>query len=267
MKQLFKPLPHLSPVRALLVRFLMLPNFLLTRAEGLERLPSTKGPFIFAFNHNNSAEALMVPIFFIYHLGGHTISFVIDWMYGRVPVLGNMMEMIEPVYVYTKRSPLRWIESSRPVRTAENTAQRCCRKIAAGRSLGIFPEGKRNPNPGTLGRARSGIGHIALESGVPVIPVGIDFPLRREKGRIPVLGRTIIRIGSPMDFTGSSEEYRSLSAKGGEETLQRNRLAMDVTHAVMRRLSDLSGKEYHSSSAIAATTLHQPQTGERLCQV
>ena len=267
MKQLFKPLPHLSPMRALLVKLLMLPNFLLMPAEGMEHLPSTRGPFIFAFNHNNSAEALMVPIFFIYHLGGHTISFVIDWMYGRVPVLGRMMDMIEPVYVYTKRSPLRWIESSRPVRTAENTAQRCCRKIAAGRSIGIFPEGTRNPDPETLGRARSGIGHIALESGVKVIPVGIDFPLRREKGRIPVFGRTILRVGSPMDFTNCSEEYRSLSGKGSEKAQQRNRLAMEVTHSVMRSLSGLSGKECHESQIFAATTHHQPQTGERLCQV
>jgi len=209
----------------------------------------------------------MVPIFFIYHLGGHTISFVIDWMYGRLPVLGSIMDMIEPVYVYTKRSPIRWIESSRPVRTAENTAQRCCRKIAAGRSIGIFPEGKRNRNPDTLSRARSGIGHIALESGVEVIPVGIDFPLRREKGRIPVFGRTIIRIGNPMDFSGYSEEYRSLTGKGCEEAQQRNRLAMKVTHTVMSRLSDLSGKGYRPVEEFAATAHHQPQTREKLCQL
>ncbi|TCD48441.1 lysophospholipid acyltransferase family protein [Chlorobium sp. N1] len=244
MKDYFRPLPRLSPMRALLLRLLMLPNFLLLKAEGLQNLPRDGRPCIFAFNHNNSAEALMVPIFFIYHMGGHTISFVIDWMYGRVPVLGRLMEMIDPVYVYNKRSSLRWIESSRPVRTAEDTIERCCRKIRSGRSIGIFPEGRRNRDAGTLAKGKIGIGHIALSTGAPIIPVGIDFPLRMKKGRIPVLGRTIVRVGEPIELSPQSEAYLAATKAVPRSAQRRGELATNLTHAVMHRLAALSGKRY-----------------------
>ncbi|ABB24112.1 lysophospholipid acyltransferase family protein [Pelodictyon luteolum] len=261
MKDYFRPLPRLSPMRALLLRLLMLPNFFLLKAEGLGNLPGDGRPYIFAFNHNNSAEALMVPIFFIYHMGGRTISFVIDWMYGRVPVLGKLMGMIDPVYVYNKRSTLSWIESSRPVRMAEDTVERCCRKIASGRSIGIFPEGRRNRNADALAKGKSGIGHIALTTGAPVIPVGIDFPLRIQKGRIPILGRTIIRVGTPIDFTLQSEAYRAVKKEEQGGVQRRAALANEVTHRVMHCLADLSGKRYQGPMPNEHHALYQQPYG------
>lgn len=261
MKRYFRPLPELSPERALLLRFLMLPNFLLLRAEGLGNLPSDGRPCIFAFNHNNSAEALMVPIFFIYHMGGRTVSFVIDWMYGRLPVLGKLMGMIDPVYVYNKRSSLSWIESRRPVRLAEDTVERCCRKIESGRSIGIFPEGRRNRSADTLARPKSGIGHIALTTGAPVIPVGIDFPLRMKRGRIPVLGRTIVRVGEPIDLSRQSEAYRAATKEAAGSAQRRAALANDVTHAVMHRLAALSGKRYPGPRPNEEFSSHQQPFG------
>jgi 1-acyl-sn-glycerol-3-phosphate acyltransferase len=243
----FKPIPLLSRGRAFLLRVLMLPNFLLITACGLENLSMKESPRIYAFNHNNSLEALMVPVFLIYHLGGRTISFVIDWMYGKIPVLGQLMNMIDPVYVYNKRSTLPWIEASRPAMPIADTVERCAQKLRAGQCIGIFPEGKRNKDPETLVRGKPGIGHIALQTGAAVVPIGIDFNCRSAKRKIPMIGRTIIRIGKPLHFYRQSEAYLALFAdshRNHSEYDTCNQLAACVTHEIMLNLAALSGKQY-----------------------
>jgi 1-acyl-sn-glycerol-3-phosphate acyltransferase len=228
----------------------MLPNFLLTRAYGVENLSGAESATIYVFNHNNSLEALMVPALLMYHLGGTSISFVIDWMYGKVPILGSLMNMIDPVYVYHKRSTLSWIEAIRPQAPVADTIERCSEKLRAGRSIGIFPEGTRNRNPETLVKGKPGVGHIAMQSGAPVVPVGIDFNCRIAKGKIPVLGRTIVRIGRPVIFPQQSEEYRALMSSSSVCSRQHSelsRIAAEVTHEIMLGLAELSGKRYEES--------------------
>ena len=271
-ERFFKPLPLLSLGRALLLRFLMIPNFLLTKAYGLEHLSCSGTARIYAFNHNNSLEALMVPVLLMYHLGGRIISFVIDWMYGKDPVLGTLMEMTDPIYVYHKRSPLFWIEASRPSDPVAYTVERCTSRLISGRSIGIFPEGKRNRNPEHLLRGKPGIGHIALKTGAEVVPVGIDFNCRIKKGKIPVLGRTIVRIGPPLSFHIQCKAYQALIAETsgtGNITPRLNKLAADVTHEIMLSLSELSGKQYGEpcsvkKASITETTINRK---EHLCPV
>ncbi len=243
----FKPLPLLSPGRALLLRILMLPNYFFIKAHGLENLAGAQNPRIYAFNHNNSAEAVMVPVFLFYQLGGCMMTFVVDWMYGKLPVLGALLKMSDPVYVYNKRSTIRWIEAQRPRPASRNTVELCCEKIQAGRSIGIFPEGRRNRNPETLERAKPGIGHIALQSGVEVVPVGIDFRSRITKRKIPAFGRIILRIGAPLRFAQHASLYRALMADQARSTTAReaqNCLAAEATRTIMLSLARLSGKRY-----------------------
>ena len=271
-ERLFKPLPFLSRGRAYLLRVLMLPNFLLTRVYGLENLAGDEGARIYAFNHNNSLEVLMVPVLIIYHLGGRMISFVIDWMYGKVPILGFLMDMTDPVYVYHKRSSLRWIEAKRMTRPTDDTVERCSKKLLSGKSIGIFPEGKRNRNPAHLLRGKPGIGHIALRTGAIVVPVGIDFVCRKRKGRIPVLGRTIVTIGKPLNFRHQSDHYRILLADTScrsNNNSELNQIAAVVTHEIMLSLAELSGKQYSDSYPAMRTTILETtiKRKEHLCRV
>jgi 1-acyl-sn-glycerol-3-phosphate acyltransferase len=48
----------------------------------------------------------------------------------------------------------------------------CARGLRAGRTLLMFPEGTRSPR-GELGRIQRGAAHVALRSGVPLLPVVI----------------------------------------------------------------------------------------------
>ena len=250
----------------------MIPNFLLTRVYGLENLSGSESARIYAFNHNNSLEALMVPVLLIYLLGGRIISFVIDWMYGKIPILGSVINMTDPVYVYHKRSTLPWIEARRPSHVASDTVEQCSERLLAGRSIGIFPEGKRNRNPGYLVRGKPGIGHIALHSGVALVPVGIDFNCRITKGKIPLIGRTIVRIGRPMHFPYHTAAYLALIADRSYQSNKQSelhRMAADVTHEIMLSLAELSGKRYGESCPVKSIIFSETtiETKEQTCQV
>ncbi len=248
-EHLFGKLPLLGPAESLLLRVFMIPVLLLVRAEGLGHIRGRKDPLIFAFNHNNSLESLLVPAFLIYHGEGRKISFVIDWMFGKIPFAGRLVDLVEPMYVYHKRSTSAFIEVSRPDAVpAGDTISRSCEKLREGKRVGIFPEGRRNRDPFRLLPAKTGVGHIALRSGVPVVPVGIDYPQRRQKARIPVFGKIVLSIGRPLSFDDLAEEYLRAGEKDAPEGVsrraERHVLAWRATQRVMRALSPLCGKRY-----------------------
>jgi 1-acyl-sn-glycerol-3-phosphate acyltransferase len=262
-----RPLPCLTAWKAWLLRALMLPNVILVRSEGEKHLDCfTDRPCIFVLNHNNTFESLFVPVFIMFHLGGKTVSFVVDWMYGRIPIVGWLLKQIDPVYVYSKRSTLSLLERQRPETKPPDVIERCCEKLASGDSIGIFPEGKRNPHPQMLLRARPGSGHIILRTNVPVLPVGIDYNVNTAFRKIPVLGKMILRFGEPMEFESQRRNFRRMLEDGGSRT-EMNLLAKSVTVEVMKRVSSLCGKQYVNGDrgCLDFQLSAQQQTGRHVC--
>lgn len=204
-------------------------------------------PVIFAYNHNNYFETIVLGSYLINRWPKRRLSFIVDWMYGHLPVIGWLLRSFQPIYVYRKRA--RWDFLNRRKETpARQSLQECLACLAQGGSLGIFPEGTRNPDPLVLKRGRRGIGEIALRSEVPVVPVGIDFPAGKRCGRIPACGRIILRFGSPLHFTAEisawrrAQQYIALSPKAQEKF--RVFLCRRITHTIMQELARLSGKHY-----------------------
>ncbi|WP_309066359.1 lysophospholipid acyltransferase family protein [Microbacterium sp.] len=74
--------------------------------------------------------------------------------------------------------------------------------LGRGDLLGIYPEGTRSPD-GKLYRGRTGLARMALEAGVPVIPVVmVDTDTAMPIGtRIPKVMRVGVVIGEPLDFS------------------------------------------------------------------
>ena len=102
-----------------------------------------------------------------------------------------------------------------------------------GALFGIYPEGTRSPD-GRLYRGRTGIGWLALSSGLPVIPVamiGTDRVLP-PGSKIPRVSRIKVKIGAPLTF----------EAQLARGTGARQRRA--VTDEVMQSIRALSGQEY-----------------------
>lgn len=105
--------------------------------------------------------------------------------------------------------------------------------LAEGELLAIYPEGTRSPD-GRLYRGRTGIARLALESGVPVIPVAmINTDKIQPPGRvIPKIMRVGIRFGEPLNF----ERYAGMS--------QDRFVLRSITDEIMYALMELGGQEY-----------------------
>ena len=107
------------------------------------------------------------------------------------------------------------------------------RVLRRGELLGIYPEGTRSPD-GRLYRGKTGVARLALEAGVPVLPVamiGTDKvqPIGR---RIPKIGRVGVLIGRPLDFS----RY---------DGMEDDRFVLrSITDEIMYELMELSGQEY-----------------------
>ncbi|GAB3006743.1 1-acyl-sn-glycerol-3-phosphate acyltransferase [Amycolatopsis acidiphila] len=118
------------------------------------------------------------------------------------------------------------------------------RLLREGHLLGIYPEGTRSPD-GRLHKGKTGVARIALEAGVPVVPVamiGTDKvnPIGSKMWRPR---RLEIRFGEPLDFS----RYEGLQ---GDRFVERS-----ITDEIMYALMELSGQEYVDIYAARAKEL------------
>ncbi len=107
------------------------------------------------------------------------------------------------------------------------------RILGAGDLFGIYPEGTRSPD-GRLYRGKTGVARLALESGVPVVPVAmLNTDEIQTTGKIlPKIKRVRIRFGAPLDFS----RYAGMA---GNRFVERA-----ITDEIMYELMELSGREY-----------------------
>jgi 1-acyl-sn-glycerol-3-phosphate acyltransferase len=142
---------------------------------------------------------------------------------------------------YIDKPLLRWILTGAgviPVATDDPRAiggavTAAVEAVRSGRLVGIFPEGTRSPD-GRLYRGKTGVARIALESGAPVVPVGIigtDLAFPRG-ARFPRPRSVRIVFGPPITFAvPEGRAARSAS------------LTRTTNDQVMAAICDLSGQE------------------------
>jgi 1-acyl-sn-glycerol-3-phosphate acyltransferase len=248
MKLISEPLPFLTLGQRWFLKSFLFCFGQLVQTENFDPQVITDDPLIFAFNHNCSYETLLVPIYLTSLRQGRKIGFIIDWMFGCLPGLAWVFQQTEPIYVYNKKSTLEFLNRLRPKNRPEKVYQECLKRLGDGRSIGIFPEGSRNHNPETLLKGRKGIGYIALHSQKPVLPIGIDFPSRLKKGRIPKLGSIILRMVSQMHFNEERVIFQQINKSSHiQQPLKQKMidyLTAKITYIIMQELANLSGKQY-----------------------
>ncbi|HEX3750624.1 MAG TPA: lysophospholipid acyltransferase family protein [Streptosporangiaceae bacterium] len=122
-------------------------------------------------------------------------------------------------------------------RAAQATLEAALALLRQGQLFGIYPEGTRSPD-GRLYRGRPGVGWLALNSGLPVIPVamiGTDRVLPPGHS-VPRLGKVRIKIGKPLTFRTEP------GPDGRPEAPGKARRA--IADEVVRAIHELSGQEY-----------------------
>ncbi|QLQ11930.1 MAG: 1-acyl-sn-glycerol-3-phosphate acyltransferase [Nocardioidaceae bacterium] len=104
--------------------------------------------------------------------------------------------------------------------------------LEQGLAFGLYPEGTRSRD-GLLYRGRTGVAHLALTAGVPVLPVGLigTQNIQPVGSRLPRLAEVTVRFGTPIDFIGRFD---------GIPTGKARRIATDE---VMAAIQQLSGQE------------------------
>ena len=191
------------------------------KVEGLEHVPSS-GPVILASNHLAVMDSFFLPlvvrrrITFLakseYFTGTGLKGWFRRWFFtaaGQVPIDRSNADAAQ---------------------AALNTAEHV---LGQGKLLGMYPEGTRSPD-GRLYKGKTGLGRLALQTGVPVIPEAmIGTNVVNPPGTTMLrFGRVTVRFGEPMDFS----RFEGLA---GNRFIERA-----VTDEVIYELMGLSGQEY-----------------------
>ncbi len=210
----------LTPLLRLLLRLTV---------RGMENLP-TAGAAIVAANHTTFLDNFMIPMVFPRRV---TYLAKSDYFTGS-GVKGRLQKLF-----FTANG---MIPIDRSGGQASEAALRTgLGVLSGGEMLGLYPEGTRSPD-GRLYRGKTGVARMALEAGVPVIPVGLVgmFAVQPAGRKMPKPGRVEMRIGRPLDFS------RYAGMEGDRFVLR------SITDEIMYELMLLSGQEYVDTYATQA---------------
>lgn len=239
-----RPLPAARRSQRWATRLVLLLFGWLVRVRGVARLARLDRPVVFACNHNNAFETVVVAAVLIALRGGRVPAFFVDWMYVHLPVVGWLVRLCDPIAVYTKPARARWGEATRLARRRESTVEAAALRLAGGGDVAMFPESRRNADPTRLLPGRPGIGRLVLATGAEVVPIGLVFPAAARRGRPPRIGRLEIHIGQPLSFAAQRLSLCSEAGDAGADSAATRAFAELVRDQVMVSLASLSGKTY-----------------------
>ncbi len=207
----------------------------ITRVEGIERLHPRYDPFVLALNHNQRLEAVLVPTLLIFARGGKQIHFLADWNFLMVPFVGLLFRRNQAVIVGGKSAKPRILNIFKPLLVPRGSPlRRAQRRLLAGHSIGVFPEGTVNRDDSELLPGHPGAAALALATGTPLIPAGIRFPAHRPG--------TPIGEWEPMEI----EIGEAIPTPTPTPRPERARV-LDLHHQLMNAISALCGKRVHGA--------------------
>lgn len=191
------------------------------RAEvtGLENVPR-QGGFIVASNHLSFFDSLIIQA-----LTPRDVAFFAKAEYFTTPgVKGKLMKSF---FESVGSIPVQRGEQAASVAALDSLVE----IIEGGSGIGIYPEGTRSRD-GKLYRGRTGVGWLALTTGVPVVPVGLIGTEKLQpagtKGFRPA--KFHIHYGQPLYF----------DKLGRKHPLPQRRLATD---RIVDAIAELSGQD------------------------
>lgn len=175
-----------------------------------------QAPVVYVSNHQSGLDILVM----IARMPD-SVRFVAKQEMASAPFTGWCMRAAD--YIFIDRT-----HSERAKESLRAAAQQLRH---GGRSVIIFPEGHRYP-PGTLGPFKMGAIHLAMEAGIPLVPVGITNSgvLMERRSLISRSGRVELNIGAPVDplqYVGREKELRDL-LRSQVKALAKDTAALDA---------------------------------------
>ncbi|GAB0106878.1 lysophospholipid acyltransferase family protein [Nocardia sp. JMUB6875] len=191
------------------------------KVEGVENIPA-KGAAILAGNHLSFTDWLFTPL-----MSPRRITYLAKAEYFTTPGLKGRLQKF--FFSGTGQYPIDR-SGADAAESALNTARKL---LGEGRLVGLYPEGTRSPD-GRLYKGKTGVARLALETGVPVIPVALigtdevcpPGPFRWRPRQVTV------KFGAPIDFS----RYEGM---GGNRFVERA-----VTDEIMYELMQMGDQEY-----------------------
>ncbi len=191
------------------------------KIEGLENIPAN-GPAILASNHLAVVDSFYLPL-----MVPRRIYFLAKSEY----FTGTGFKGAFQRWFFSSSGQIPIDRSGADAASGALSAAR--RQLDKGELMGMYPEGTRSPD-GRLFKGKTGLARIAMETGVPVIPVAmIGTEELNPPGTVfPRLARITVRIGKPLDFS-------RFDGMTGNRFIERA-----VTDEIMYELMQLSGQRY-----------------------
>jgi len=199
---------------------------------GRENVPRT-GAMIFASNHLSFIDSIAIPV-----AAPRNVRFLAKATYFEGKGLGNRLSAT--FFTAMGASPVRRGAGQAALEALDQQKQ----LLEQGEAIALYPEGTRSLD-GRLYKGRTGVAFLALQTGAPVIPVGLTGTdkIMPVGARMPRLKpRVTIRFGEPLDVT----------AHGPATSGRARRLATDE---IMEAIHRLSGQELaHAYNEVPAQT-------------
>jgi 1-acyl-sn-glycerol-3-phosphate acyltransferase len=176
--------------------------------EGRENIP--EGVCLFVANHTSNADA----------------PAIVGAIPRRLAIFGRKSLFDIPIVGLAFRLA-KFVPVDRGNREAAlGSVKQAVEYIKSGSSFLVYPEGTRSPD-GRMQRFKKGSFVMAIEAGVPIVPVACAGAHRIMKKNSLIIhpGRVTVRFGKPVDVSGYTVE-------------QRNALAEKVHDAVAAELPD-----------------------------
>jgi 1-acyl-sn-glycerol-3-phosphate acyltransferase len=214
-----------EPVRSL--RYLIQHGLLLPftevmahpKVEGREWVRELERPVIFAANHSSHADTSLILHALTDRARDRTVvAAAADYWFKR-PMLGNLVSLFLNTFPFSRTGG------------AQAQLHSSSQLLKSGWNLVLFPEGSRSPD-GRIQEFKPGVGHLANETGTPVVPVHIRgaYQIMPRGQKLPLPGPARVRIGKPMapqpkegsrEFTARVEKaVRTLAAEAIQPDVQ-----------------------------------------------
>ena len=188
--------------------------------RGLDHVPTT-GPVILASNHLSFVDSVVIPI-----VVPRKVVFLAksDYFTGT----GVKGALSKAWFGGLGMLPVDRDDSA----AAMGSLVTALEVLGRGEAFGIYPEGTRSRD-GRLYRGRTGVAHLALTSGAPVVPVGLTGTERIQPigTRLPRLAKVTVAFGAPITV---EDEYDGVAL---------GRARRDLTDRIMTAIGELSGQE------------------------